>query len=89
MVKHLTESEIEKLADGALNAACRYIQHAIGQADGGPAGLFFSGDEGETIRQTFISYINYEQLFAGDAPGASAEADIAPTAGAAPDPHKR
>ncbi len=75
MIKHLTESDIEQLADGALNAACRYIQNAIGQADGGPAGLFFSGDEGETIRQAFISYINYEQLSVDNVPVATREPD--------------
>lgn len=64
MIKRLTENEIEALADGALNQACRYVQDAIGQTDGGPAALFFSGDEGENIHQSFISYINYEQLAA-------------------------
>ena len=38
-----SEQGIQELAQNALDAACASIQEALGQEDGGVAGMFFSG----------------------------------------------
>jgi len=66
MVKKLTEDEISALAHNALNSACFEIQTAIGQTDGGLAGVFFSGPNGEAIVAKMVEYINFEMQFEED-----------------------
>lgn len=62
MVKALSPKQIDELAAGALDAACRHIQDAIRQTDGGRAGVYFSGSEAAEILGIFSRYIEYEQL---------------------------
>lgn len=57
MKTQMSESEIDDLADDALNAACLTIQKAIGQTDGGPASIFFSEDE---VKEGLKKYIRFE-----------------------------
>ena len=56
----LSEREIEDLAEAALNAACLSIQKEIGQTDGGWAGIFFSGPEGDDILGIMRRYVRFE-----------------------------
>jgi len=51
-----TESGIHHLADEALNAACLSIQDALGQSDGGIAGIFFAGEAEEKIKEIQEKY---------------------------------
>ena len=55
---------LEELLTGALDAACKTIQDAIGQTDGGPAGTFFSGRRGDEFRRLMLEYLSLE-TFAG------------------------
>lgn len=55
-----TESGIHHLADEALNAACISIQDALGQDDGGVAGIFFSGEMEEKITEILREYVRFE-----------------------------
>lgn len=56
----ISQDEREKLAGEALNAACRTIQRAIGQTDGGVAGQHFTGLVYNTIIDAMTSYIRLE-----------------------------
>lgn len=46
-----------RLIEDALDAACKSIQDAIGQSDGGVAGQFFSGPSGKEIRGILREYV--------------------------------
>lgn len=50
----------DTLADGALDAAARYIQDALGIKTGDFAGMFFSGDNGITITNILSDYATAE-----------------------------
>lgn len=67
--KTLAAKEVDEILDEALNSACLTIQQAIGQTDGGVAGMFFSGDNRETFIQLFRQYIDQEMQMAGDEEG--------------------
>ena len=56
----MTEHDIDQLAEDALNAACLAIQEQLGQTDGGIAGIFFSGPNGENAKRLFAEYIRLE-----------------------------
>lgn len=56
----MTPKAKAELAVAALDAACLHIQEQLGQDDGGIAGIFFSGFEGETIVNHFLKYIELE-----------------------------
>lgn len=53
------------LVDAAINAACKSIQDAIGQTDGGTAGMFFAGEN--VARDRFANYL-YEEIREWSAP---------------------
>lgn len=53
----LDDSDVEDLAEDALNIACLMIQNRIGQGDGGLAGIVFSDDE---VKNKFAEYIRAE-----------------------------
>ena len=59
-LKQLNETEISRLADDALDAACLTVQNAIGQTDGGVAGIFFSGANGDRFKAMMRAYIEME-----------------------------
>lgn len=65
-IKKLTPKEIDDVLEEALNSACFTIQKAIGQTDGGVAGVFFTGDNREKFDQLFRQYIGLEMNMAGD-----------------------
>ena len=55
------ESEkIWELADEALNKACLHIQESLDIETGDLAGMFFSGNEGERIKNILHNYITEE-----------------------------
>jgi len=56
----MTPKQQAELAADALNAACLHIQEKLGQDDGGVAGIFFSGPEGEQVVRLFMNYIQLE-----------------------------
>lgn len=64
MMNRLDEIETgvnaEELADRAFNEAIRYIQDELGQKSGHFAGLFFSGPEGDTMREILTQYVQEE-----------------------------
>ena len=55
------------LALEALDAACAHIQEQLGQEDGGVAGIFFSGRNGEYVVNQFLQYIQLELSMKGTA----------------------
>lgn len=57
--RKLTENEIVEMAEEALDAAGLVIQTAIGQTDGGPAGVIFSDGD---VHQRLVDYIKYELM---------------------------
>jgi len=61
----LSAKEIEDLAEDALNAACLAIQQKLEVSDGGVAGMFFSGVEGDEVRAHFNNYIRLELNWMG------------------------
>jgi hypothetical protein len=54
---YMTNEDVSKLADQALNEACRYIQDVIGVETGDLAGMYFSGAYGEAIEAVLRGYI--------------------------------
>ena len=62
-MKTYTKEEIRTMAEHALNAACESIQDALGQTDGGMAGMYFSGSTEEVVIAIFESYIRTEINF--------------------------
>lgn len=56
--KPMTEEELDDLAEAALNALCFTVQEKLGVTDGGPAGLFFSGED--YFREKIKKYIRFE-----------------------------
>lgn len=55
-----TESGIDQIADDALNAACLSIQDALGQSHGDAAGIFFTGENEERIKELLREYVRFE-----------------------------
>lgn len=58
-----TKEGIDQLAENALDQACKSIQDALGQEDGGFAGLFFSGQKEEEILAILRQYAREEIRF--------------------------
>lgn len=58
----------EQIIDAALNAACEAVQAAIGQTDGGMAGLYFAEGNAEYRRFEAVmrAYLDYERALADD-----------------------
>lgn len=54
---YMTNEDVCRLADQALNEACRYIQDVIGVETGDFAGMYFSGTHGEAIEAVLRGYI--------------------------------
>lgn len=52
--------DAETLAEGALNAAARYIQDELGIETGDAAGMFFTGKNLEMIMDVLTEYAEYE-----------------------------
>ena len=67
MQKRLHEEDFKDIAINALHAACKSIQDAIGETDGGFASIYFSGNE-DHILDHFASYAekNYRELYPED-----------------------
>jgi hypothetical protein len=64
----MTDEEIDALADAAMNVAVAHIQDEMGIPDGGFAGIYFSGEEGEEegygkAVRILKDYIRAEQEF--------------------------
>lgn len=54
---YMTNEDVSRLADQALNEACKYIQDVIGVATGDLAGMYFSGANLEVIEAVLRGYI--------------------------------
>ena len=54
---YMTNEDVSKLVDQALNEACRYIQDVIGVDTGDLAGMYFSGANLEVIEAVLRGYI--------------------------------
>jgi hypothetical protein len=48
---------LDGYADGAINAAVKYIQDQLAVTDGGFAGMFFTGEHEETLKKIFKAYV--------------------------------
>jgi len=57
---YMTNEDVSNLALEALNVACRHIQDTIGVETGDLAGLFFSGENFETVDLVLRRYITLE-----------------------------
>ena len=55
-----TDNYIQLLAENALHEACKEIQTELGQDHGDLAGMFFSGENEDTIISLFKQYIRRE-----------------------------
>jgi hypothetical protein len=53
----------EQIAEGALNAACAFIQESLDIETGDLAAQFFCGENGETVERLFREYIDEELAF--------------------------
>lgn len=51
---------VQDIAEEALNVAIRHIQDDLGVTTGDLAGMFFSGDSFDTIKNVFVEYIQAE-----------------------------
>ena len=59
--KHtMSPDQVRQLADDALNEAVRYIQDHLGVETGDYAGIFFTGQEEDTIIDVLARYIDGE-----------------------------
>jgi hypothetical protein len=56
----MKHEQIQQLADDALDAACLHMQNQLGIDDGDVAGIYFSGNVQDAIRQIFEGYIKME-----------------------------
>ena len=59
-MKPYSQTEINDLAESALDIACAFIQEQLDVKTGDLAGLYFSGTPKEMIEQLFKSYIRAE-----------------------------
>lgn len=57
--------DVDELTDYALDLMCEFVQKAVGQTDGGYAGVFWSDSEN---RRIIKSYIQSEMFFAQKEP---------------------
>ncbi|MDI3258386.1 MAG: hypothetical protein QJR02_01495 [Sinobacteraceae bacterium] len=57
----------EALAEGALDAACRYIQDRLGVKTGDVAGVFFSGVVGDEVKHRLAGYVQLEKQYLEEA----------------------
>lgn len=79
-MQNFTREQLQDIAENALHAACAHMQDAIGQTDGGFAGLYFTGEVGEQIHTTFLHYLEQELSYmevTRSAPSAQAAAPAA------------
>jgi len=53
-------TDIEELAEDALDAAVAFIQQQLGQTDGGFAALWFSGQREGVVKAILSDYIRAE-----------------------------
>lgn len=56
----MKHEQIQQLADDALDAACLLMQDRLGVQDGDVAGIYFSGNVQDAVRQLFEGYIKME-----------------------------
>jgi hypothetical protein len=57
---YMTNEDVSKLASEALDVACRHIQDIIGVETGDLAGMYFSGENLETVDLVLRRYITLE-----------------------------
>jgi hypothetical protein len=57
---YMTNEDVSKLALEALDVACKHIQDIIGVDTGDLAGLYFSGENLETVDLVLRRYITLE-----------------------------
>ena len=63
-LKKLTQEEVDALLDECLNDVCYKLQTAIGQEDGGVAGMYFAEeDKAEAFKALFTGYLNLEYVY--------------------------
>jgi len=78
-LKRLNEA-LDTAVDSALDAGCLAIQEALGETDGGFAGMYFSGDAGAAVRDVLANYL----VAQANEVYANAEADEAASQRSAP-----
>ncbi len=57
----------DEVVDEAVDAMCASIQNALGSEDGGPASHYFSGENGDEIREVVGRYFDFERDWNEDA----------------------
>lgn len=64
-ISHMTEEQIDALAEQGAHAACALIQSKLGQTDGDFASMYFESDaRWEVMTQILKDYIRAEIAFA-------------------------
>ena len=58
-----TTLDDDTLTEVALDAAVATIQDALGQTDGGFAGIYFSGHRGDFVRNLLKDYVTQERMW--------------------------
>jgi hypothetical protein len=58
--RRMTAPSCDELVELALNSACAAVQNALGETDGGLAGIMFSGELGDKFREVFSKYCSAE-----------------------------
>ena len=59
-ITHMTQVNIDALADDAATAAVALIQDRLGQTDGGLASMYFSGEPWNILIDLLDGYIKAE-----------------------------
>lgn len=59
----MTKEQMNEIAEQALHHACAYIQDQIGQKQGDIAGMFFCGENEDTIHHIFRQYLQTELAY--------------------------
>jgi len=64
-ITHMTQANIDALADDAATASVALIQDRLGQTDGGLASMYFSGEPWNILIDLLDGYIKAEINSAG------------------------
>jgi hypothetical protein len=54
------EPDVARIAEEALDSMCASVQSALGVEDGGPASIYFSGENGDEAKDLIRRYVEFE-----------------------------
>lgn len=59
-ISTVEEGMKERIVEAAVDAMCKSVQDDLGSDDGGPASMYFSGENGDEIREVIGRYFDFE-----------------------------